>query len=205
MILMWLFVSMIKVIFFFQINAVLLIYANFYLFFFFLGSTNTATVNQLVNATSSGGYHLLIKGKKIFMLYDVPHIIKNIRNALSKYKFRLKIIKWPNGNKSQKHYLGNFKVLKISFSTHLTNIFSAMRKIKPIHFQLSLSHVKRKVAYATQIFRSTLAAAIESKIASHNLHAEVIYTAEFVHFIDSIFDSLNRQSTMPSPGRIQNF
>lgn len=75
-----------------------------------------------------------------------------------------------------------------------------MRKIKPIHFKLHLSFVKMKVAFAVQIFSATVAAAMESMVASANLPAEAIHTAEFVHLIDTLFDSLNSRNLKHCPG-----
>lgn len=79
-----------------------------------------------------------------------------------------------------------------------------MRKIRPVHFNLQQSYVKMKVSYATQIFSATVAAAIESMVASNNLPADAIHTAEFVHFMDSLFDSLNGRNIRPPPGKAQN-
>lgn len=59
-----------------------------------------------------------------------------------------------------------------------------------------------KVSYAAQIFSSTVAAAIESMVASANLPSDSIHTAEFVHLMDSLFDSLNSRNIKPVPGKL---
>lgn len=75
-----------------------------------------------------------------------------------------------------------------------------MRKIRDIHFKLNLSFVKMKVSYAAQIFSSTVAATIDLMVASQNLPAEAVFTAEFVHLMDTMFDSLNSRNLRPFAG-----
>lgn len=78
-------------------------------------------MNQLVNATSPGGYHVSIKEKNIYMLHDVPHIIKNIRTALSQYDIcfdKHKVAKWAHITEAYKidltrRFQGNYIYIMI--------------------------------------------------------------------------------------------
>ncbi|KAF2881514.1 hypothetical protein ILUMI_24671, partial [Ignelater luminosus] len=59
------------------------------------------------------------------------------------------------------------------------------------YFNFTNSYVKMKVKVAAQL-SSSVASAIEAFVTFANvLPAEAIYTAEFVHLIDELFDSLN--------------
>lgn len=66
---------------------------------YFIGTTNTAAVNQLLNLTGQDSHYIVIENKKIFMMYDIPHLFKNIRNALYQYNILFdqnKTAKWSH-------------------------------------------------------------------------------------------------------------
>lgn len=67
-------------------------------------------------------------------------------------------------------------------------------------FQTALKLCEEEVAYAAQICSCTVAAAMESMVASENLPAEAILTAECVHFIDTLLDSLKSRNVKPFEG-----
>ncbi|KAL3289326.1 hypothetical protein HHI36_003756 [Cryptolaemus montrouzieri] len=56
------------------------------------------------------------------------------------------------------------------------------------------SRMKMKVKVAAAQLSYSVAACIETWVASGNLPSEAVHTAEFVHKVDSLFDSLNGYS-----------
>ncbi|KAK9872748.1 hypothetical protein WA026_019530 [Henosepilachna vigintioctopunctata] len=67
-------------------------------------------------------------------------------------------------------------------------------KLKIDHFNFKDSRLNMKVKVAASQLSYSVAACVQTWIASGNLPSEAAHTAEFVHKIDSLFDSLNGNS-----------
>ena len=123
----------------------------------------------------------LYKGKKIFYLFDTPHIIKAIRNNLLKYDFHFnnKDASWADIKFVYEHD----QQLPFRCRPKLTD-----KHINPIGFE------KMRVKLATQILSQTVASAISTYVALGILPASATGTAEFLSTMDNISDCLNSSS-----------
>ena len=60
-----------------------------------LGSCNNKMISKLLHVTANQPFFNL-DGKKYFMIYDIPHLLKCLRNNLLKYDFLVdnKVVSW---------------------------------------------------------------------------------------------------------------
>lgn len=121
------------------------------------------------------------KGRKIFYLFDAPHIIKAVRNNLMKYNFHFdgKVASWDHiqvvYNRDQQQ--------PIRCCPKLTQ-----RHLNPNGFE------KMKVKYATQVLSHTVASTLLTYVSLGALPTVAAGTAELLSNFDNIFDSLNSSS-----------
>lgn len=106
----------------------------------------------------------------------------------------------------------NLKIKRPSFhifgsvpnSISKENKFQAMRKIRESYLYLN-DHNRLKVKVCVEARSQTVASAIESKIASGCpggfLSPQAMYTAQFVHDMDNLFDSLNGNNPKTKMGK----
>ena len=116
--------------------------------------------------------------KKIFLMFDPPHLLKCTRNNLMKYTFR-----FSNYSACWKDIIDFYekdKLLPIRAAPKLTE-----KHVHPTNFQ------KMKVKYATQIFSHTVAAAICTYSSVGSLAPSALGTAELLSRFDSLFDCVN--------------
>ena len=108
--------------------------------------------------------------KKIFFIFDTPHIIKAIRNNLVNFNFHVddKVASW--------------KDIAALYRIHMC----------PNGF------LKMKVKLATQVLSHSVAAALNMAVSGGLLSASAAGTAEMVSKFDEIFDCLN-SSTFNTP------
>ena len=115
--------------------------------------------------------------RKIFCLYDVPHLVKSLRNNFLKNDFVLdnEILSFENVRQV-------YKLDSSSFSTR------ALWKLSPAHIWPN-TFQKMVVRLATQVLSFSVAAAIRSSVALSKLKlASALPTADFIHFINYLFD-----------------
>jgi len=96
-------------------------------------------------------YH---KGNRYFYMYDPPHLLKSVRNNLSKYTFQF-------GNKK-----ATWDVIKEYYKIDVTQKYRLTPKLTDNHIYLP-PFSKMKVKWAAQVLSKSLAAALET-------HAKVI-------------------------------
>ena len=127
----------------------------------------------------------MYNGRKIFYLFDPPHLIKAVRNNLINYDFHYghKIAQW---NDILTMYERD-KSLAIRCCPKLTD--------KHVHL---IGFTKMKVKYATQILSHSVSATIFTYVSLGALPSTGASTAELVANFDKIFDCLN-SSTLNSP------
>jgi hypothetical protein len=123
-----------------------------------------------------------VNQQKIVSLYDAPHLLKSIRNALARYTIKYR------DNKVAK-----FSHLISAFRFDQTRRFQTLRKIRKCYLLVNkYKLMKMKVSIAAKTLSNTMAAAIETMIAQNTgLSSGAIDTAEFVHDINDLFDSFN--------------
>jgi hypothetical protein len=114
-------------------------------------------------------------------IFDVPHLLKNTRNALLKCKLQF-----------APHKFAKFEHILTVFNFDQQKTFKSLPKLKREYFNFTDSYMKMKVKVAAAQLSSSVASAIETFVTFTNLlPAEAIFTAEFVQKIDDLFDSLN--------------
>ena len=124
-------------------------------------------------------------GRKIFLMFDAPHLIKSVRNNLMKYTFRFgedHVASW----KDVEAVYARDSALPIRSTPKLTE-----KHIRPNNFN------RMKVKLATQVLSHTVAAAICTYVSVGALPSCAMGTAEFIEKFDSIFDCVN-SSTLHS-------
>ncbi|XP_074035303.1 transposable element P transposase isoform X1 [Leptinotarsa decemlineata] len=127
--------------------------------------------------------YFTVDNSNIFYMVDVPHLVKSTRNNFFKYKLQF------GGNETSKKYLQQFYELdikqKFRLAPKLTN-----DHIYPNNFK------KMKVKLATQVFSSTVAAALSSYISFNIITAQAIHTVDFIEKMDKLFDIFNSSRNM---------
>ena len=105
-----------------------------------------------------------INGKKYFVLYDLPHPLKSVRNNVMKYYFEFgtKIAKWAHSEE----FVQKDQKLPTRLAPKLTE-----KHLHPNGFS------KMKVNLASQIFSHGLSAAINTYVYVHALPGDAIGTA----------------------------
>lgn len=127
--------------------------------------------------------YAIIDGEKVFFMYDVPHLIKSVRNNLLNHKS----IRTPDGAAKWQH---------------LQTIFAEDEKSDLIKRcpKLTLSHIspnsfeKMKVSYATQVLSKTVAAALKDLQDQDIVKDENNATYNFILNMNNLFDILNMRS-----------
>ena len=120
----------------------------------------------------------MLNGKRYYLMFDPPHLIKCIRNNLMKYTFKFGqyTAKWQDivdlYNKD--------KELAIRAAPKITD-----KHIWPNNF------AKMKVKYATQVLSHTVAASICMHVSVGSLSSSAMGTAECISKFDSLFDAVN--------------
>ena len=127
----------------------------------------------------------LHNGKKYFLMFDPPHIIKCIWNNLMNYKFQFG------------KYTAQWQDIVEFFNKDKKLPIRAVPKITEKHIRRN-NFCKMKVKYATQIPSHTVAASLCMYVSVGGLSPSAAGTAEFIFKFDSIFDCLNI-STINSP------
>lgn len=121
-----------------------------------------------------------VNGTKIFAVYDVPHLIKNVRNNLltSDIIFKNNRVSFQDIKKTyeiDKHSPTSRTLLKITDS-----------HINPGPFK------KMSCKLALQVFSKSMYAAMRTCINTNELKSSTAtHTAEFVNEINNLFDCLN--------------
>jgi hypothetical protein len=157
------------------------------------GSTNRTAIKELCgeNRDRPSPFYFIVDGKRICTIFDVPHLLKNIRNALI-----------DCGIEFSKQKVAKFEHIQAAVNLdQQTRTYRLLPKLENEYFNFKDSYVKIKVKVAAQQLSHTVAAAIETFADKGKLPIEAMHTAEFVSFIDSLFDSLNGSQLRPSEGK----
>ena len=124
-------------------------------------------------------------GKKIFFIFDTPHIIKAIRNNLINYNFHVddKVASW--------------KDIEALYRIDSKNAIRCCPKLTSKHMCPN-GFLKMKVKLATQVLSHSVAAGLNMAVSGGLLSASAAGTAEMVSKFDEIFYCLN-SSTFNTP------
>ena len=141
------------------------------------GSNDRSFLEHGLGVTVSKPY-FYVNNRKIYVFYDPPHLVKNIRNNLMKHGFvqGTKAIKWQ--------YIAQF----YEFDSRLG--IRMAPKLTDFHINLR-PFAKMRVHLATQVLSHTVAAGISTLIALGKIEKKGHSTAEFVQFFDKLFNVFN--------------
>lgn len=157
-------------------------------------ATNIAAINALISDSKASFFKkniewkqecIILENKKIFPLYDVPHLLKGLRNNLLTKDLLYfdvddkneKVIKWEYFEKlyiADKSY-GELKI---------------MQKITEEHINRDKIN-KMKVKLAAQIFSHSVAVAAKHLSDAGKVDPQIKNVQSFVLMMDKLFDSLN--------------
>ncbi|VEN36818.1 unnamed protein product [Callosobruchus maculatus] len=158
------------------------------------GSTNRAAITALTKEHTDekpSQYHFVVNNQKIVTIFDVPHLLKNTRNALQSCNIEF-----------QSNKVAKFKYIEQAFQIDRTErTYRCLPKLKESFFNSRDSFLKMKVKVAAQQLSNSVAAAIETFCSNTSMPAEALLTAEFVSLIDTLFDSLNSSSVYSQSGK----
>jgi hypothetical protein len=173
------------------------------------GSTNAAAIKALLNDTQeycerhqveNKFQGFLVDGEEVVHLYDVPHLLKGIRNSLLNNN-----VCFTEGG-----------VQKEASWEHLLELYRLDQKMGKYSqfYKLSDEHVlpqkikKMKVINCTQVFSRTVATAMKARAMTsidldHSsefyLNPQASHTADLFLFFDQLFDSVNGNHLKPPP------
>lgn len=144
--------------------------------------SNNRSAYSILGVTTQEPFFIINK-EKIMALHDVPHLFKNIRNNLQDSDFEIenKII--------------SFKDIVKVYNIDKNNIkCRALPKLTEAHVFTKFGQ-KMSVKLALQVMSHSVAAAIKTCIGTGQLNSETAkHTAEFIEFIDQLFDCLNSKT-----------
>lgn len=151
------------------------------------GSTNRSLFLQLGNKE---GIHknidnnwFVYEGKKIYLCFDVPHLVKSIRTNLITSDFC-----FPNGD------VISWDVLRELYAIDSQNLVRACPKITQAHVDPT-NFQKMSVSLATQVFSHSVSSAILAMLEvsgfSKTVEGKAKATSIFFKKIDKMFDILN--------------
>lgn len=144
--------------------------------------SNNIQLSNLLNV-SPDMPHFYVNDKQIMFMFDIPHIIKAIRNMLLKYDFVVdeNVISW--------------KFIVMFYEHDKQHPLRAAPKLTDAHINPS-NFDKMKVKFATQVFSATVSASLNLYIRFGFLPAQAVYTADFIDRMDKLFDLLNSSHTI---------
>ncbi|CAI6353573.1 unnamed protein product [Macrosiphum euphorbiae] len=124
----------------------------------------------------------IINEKKIFLIYDMPHLVKSIRNNLLSGNFEI------NNN------IVSFKDIRKTYETDIKNTARAMTKITPAHLAPN-AFQKMTCKLAIQLFSNSVSAAIKTCVSTGELISDTaINTSNFISVINDMFDAANSKN-----------
>ena len=141
------------------------------------GSNNRSFLQTLEKVSLNKPY-MTHGEKKIFVFYDPPHLLKNVRNNLKKGDLVVdgKTVSWK--------YIVDFYNIDRSQQIQLAP------KLKERHIHLPPFSAMR-VNLAAQILSHSVAAGMSFLVTCKEIHEDAIYTAKFAEQFDILFNTFN--------------
>jgi hypothetical protein len=135
--------------------------------------------------------HTTIYGQKLFLIYDLPHLIKSLRNNLLDGDYII-----------EKTKLVTMKDIRKTYEIDIKNTARALCKITPTHLAPN-PFQKMTCKLAIQLFSHSVSAAIRTCITPGELKSPTaIDTANFIDIVNNMFDSGNSKFLYdPNPNK----
>ena len=148
------------------------------------GSNNRSFLQQLERVSITKPYteH---NGKKIFIFYDPPHLLKNVRNNLKKADLQVgdNMVSWQ-------HIVDFYNFDKMQ-------VIQMAPKLKDKHIELP-PFASMQVNLAAQVLSHSVAAGISTLVVLKQLNEDAKYTAQFIEHFDVLFNCFNSRNLMSS-------
>ena len=143
------------------------------------GTSNQSLYCNFLNVTASKPY-IVFNGKKVFMMWDPPHLLKSVRNMLKLHDFMLdeKVISWK------------YTAQMYAIDSHHSLTMRLVPKLTKSHITLP-PFSKMKVRRAAQVLSNTSYSALLNYICAGQIPYDAYETANFIKRMDNLFDSFN--------------
>lgn len=140
------------------------------------------SVLKLLNISEDNPF-FNVNDHKIFSLFDVPHLLKSVRNNLIGACFQ------------KNDLIFSFKDIKDTYNLDkLSKKNKALVKITDAHIYPT-AFQKMQVKLAAQVLSHAMSSAIRTSVATGQLSSKTAMdTANFIEFINNLFDCLNSES-----------
>ncbi|GBO27697.1 Transposable element P transposase, partial [Araneus ventricosus] len=128
--------------------------------------------------------------KKIFAMYDPPHLLKSVRNNLKNHGifFEDKV-----ASVKLRTCFADWSHIQKLYELDSKKKICACRKLTKRHIEVS-GLKKMNVKLAAQVLSHSVAAALNLYVGKENFDSKASETAQFVYNMDKIFDSVNARS-----------
>ncbi|CAH0546446.1 unnamed protein product, partial [Brassicogethes aeneus] len=168
-------------------------------------SINSTAIKMLKDETNRK-YHLSgkenrclgfeVDGSEVVPLYDCPHLLKGMRNNFSEYDVTFM---WKEGTQtaSWEHVQSLYELDVGDFDTRMLN------KLTDAHIYKEKMK-KMKVKHAAQVFSHRVSSTMRGLVKYGNecLPQNALGTANFLMFMDKLFDSVNGSLMKPEHGKM---
>jgi len=145
------------------------------------GATNRCFLESMYNVSVEWPY-ILHQNRKIFVVYDPPHLLKNIRNNLKNHDFTVHV-------DGQDHKICWEYVQKFYDFDNTMPVRMAQKLIDK-HFELP-PFTSMRVNLAAPVLSHSVAAGIQTLCCFDKLPAEASHTAQFTDKFDQLFNAFN--------------
>jgi len=149
------------------------------------GTNNMASLKNL--GLNKENPYFIVNNKKIYSIFDVPHLFKNFRNNFLKNNFIYK------GNEI------SFKDIKEAYEIDKRSVTSrSLIKITDSHIQPG-PFQKMNCKLALQIFSNSVSSALKTCISTGQIQSKTAAaTADFIKEMNNLFDILNSKNLYSS-------
>ena len=134
-------------------------------------------------------------GSVIYGLYDMPHLLKSVRNNFKNYD--VQFIEIKEGNSQRRTLQASWRDIRQFYLKDSNSKYRCAPKLTAAHvYARGLGTMKVKLA--AQVFSHSVAAGLSVYVQGGLLPAALSGTAEFVGTMNSVFDSMNSKSRYSS-------
>ena len=142
------------------------------------GSNNRSFLVKMGENVSVNRPYIMHNDRKIFVIYDPPHLLKNVWNNLKKGDLNV------NGNLVSWQHVVDFYYFDKSHEIRMAP------KLTDKHIDLS-PFMSTRVNLAAQVLSHSVAAGISFLTRVKELPESAIYTAQFIEHFDAMFNTFN--------------
>lgn len=135
------------------------------------GTNNQKAINIL--GANRDNPFFAVGDNKVYIVYDVPHLIKSVRNTLMKSP-----IEFQHGVATWDHIVSLYDIDNTGVGKAKSLMKITERHLRPNTFE------KMKVKYATQVFSNCVKAAMRTAVDTSQLPVSALETAQFIEHVN---------------------